>query len=68
MRTYYIVMVTYHSYYDEVNGLEGRKVPEGIFESLEEAEYFIKYQTEHIDESEYECYYKIHSVELNVEE
>lgn len=66
MRTYYIVITTYHSYYNEIHGTPGHRKPEGIFETLKEAEDFIESAPDYDFKSDSELYYKILPVELDI--
>ena len=66
MRTYYIVVTMYHSYYNEIHGKLGYRKPTGIFETLEEAEEFIKSAPDYEFKSGSELYYKILPVELDI--
>lgn len=66
MRTYYIVVVTHHTYYCEINETPGYKEPAGIFVTLKEAEDFIKSAPDYDSKDDAELYYKIYPVELNV--
>ena len=61
MKTY-IVIVTYHSYKNEIDGTVGYRKPAGVFATLKEAEDFIKSAPDY--EKGSELYYKIYPVEL----
>ena len=65
MRTYYIVVTMYHSYYNEIHGKLGYRKPTGIFETLEEAEEFVRFAPDYEYGSGSELYYKILPVELD---
>lgn len=68
VKTYYVVMVTHHSYYDEVNGEAGYKEPAGIFATPRDAEEFIHSAPGYDDKEDCELYYDIQSVKINTEE
>jgi hypothetical protein len=66
MRTYYIVVISYHTYYCEITGTKGRRKPIGIFASLKDAEEFIESAPDYDFNRDAELYYKIHPIVLNM--
>ena len=66
MVTYYVVVITYHSYYDEVHDLEGYKEPFGVFSTREEAEAFIEMADDFDHNKDSELFYDIYPVKVNL--